>query len=182
MVRSHMKARVLWPESPWTSGLWGGSARLQVQTRVHPSTCEDGPRLHVLRPPRELPEDGAKSSRNSFQERVEGAATLFHRDSRHRRLFFFFGAPRGVGRPSTKTLCARPRAQTEFVSNHIWHCHHTVISCPDTNSTATRSWRSNRIFSEPVWRYKGTVTVPLVISICAPLASPPPPSAGKVQS
>lgn len=96
--------------------------------------------------------------------------------------FFFFGAPRGVGRPSTKTLCARPRAQTEFVSNHIWHCHHTVISCPDTNSTATRSWRSNRIFSEPVWRYKGTVTVPLVISICAPLASPPPPSAGKVQS
>lgn len=93
MVRSHMKARVLWPESPWTSGLWGGSARLQVQTRVHPSTCEDGPRLHVLRPPRELPEDGAKSSRNSFQERVEGAATLFHRDSRHRRLFFFFLEP-----------------------------------------------------------------------------------------
>lgn len=56
------------------------------------------------------------------------------------------------------------RAESQFVSNHIWHCHHTVISCPDTNSTATRSWRSNRIFSERVWRYKGTVTVPPVIS------------------
>lgn len=49
---------------------------------------------------------------------------------------------------STKADCARPRPQTQFVSNHIWHCHHTVISCPDTNSTATRSRRSNRIFSE----------------------------------
>lgn len=80
-------------------------------------------------------------------------------------------------RPSTKADCAPPPSvETQFVSNHTWRCHHTVISCPDTNSRATRSWRSNRIFSERVWRYKGTVTVPSVI-----LATPPP-SAGKVQS
>lgn len=69
----------------------------------------------------------------------------------------------GVGCLSTKADCAPAQAESEFVSNHIWHCHHTVISCPDTNSTATRSWRSNWIFSERVWRFKGTVTVPYVI-------------------
>lgn len=73
-----------------------------------------------------------------------------------------------TGHMNTKADCASPHTETQFVSNHIWHCHHTVISCLDTASTAIQSWRSNWIFSVRVWRLKGSVTVPSVILICAP--------------
>lgn len=61
-----------------------------------------------------------------------------------------------VGCLSTKAGCTLLQAESEFVSNHIWHCHLRVISCPDTNSTVTWSWRSNRILSESVWRSEDT--------------------------